>query len=242
MPAADELPESLAGLGRRQALELSPSRFETDTDRLLQVLEWTLADVHTTGDQSRRDRSSSCRRCRRHRPVRTPQPTPITPPARPAESPRGGGGCCLAVAWPCYLTLVLVAVLVFRPGAREPIVATEPATTSPDGLQLAGRSLTSPHDPPQLGDTVTVRFTLTNTTDQPIEMSGGTFVAARDPADVNLDTDPANVGTILEPGQSVDTEGQIPITASGRWQFWPCYESAVGVCPDYWTVFNVDVP
>jgi hypothetical protein len=44
MPHAEELPVSLAGLTRRQALELSPNRFEFDTNRLLKVLDRTLAD------------------------------------------------------------------------------------------------------------------------------------------------------------------------------------------------------
>jgi hypothetical protein len=42
MPRAEELPPSLAPLARRQALELSPSRFEFDTSRLLKVLDKTL--------------------------------------------------------------------------------------------------------------------------------------------------------------------------------------------------------
>lgn len=45
MPRADELPPSLAKLVRRQALELSPSRFHFDTARLLKVLDRTLAEV-----------------------------------------------------------------------------------------------------------------------------------------------------------------------------------------------------
>jgi hypothetical protein len=47
MPRADELPPTLARLVRRQALELSPSRFEFDTSRLLRVLDKTLAEVRT---------------------------------------------------------------------------------------------------------------------------------------------------------------------------------------------------
>ncbi len=47
MPRADELPPSLAGLVRRQALELSPARFDFDTSRLLKVLDRTLAEVRT---------------------------------------------------------------------------------------------------------------------------------------------------------------------------------------------------
>jgi ABC-type amino acid transport substrate-binding protein len=46
IPRAEELPDSLAGLVRRQALELSPSRFAADTDRLLTVLDRTLVEVH----------------------------------------------------------------------------------------------------------------------------------------------------------------------------------------------------
>jgi hypothetical protein len=46
MPRADQLPASLAKLVRRHALELSPSRFESDIGRLHQVLDTTLADVH----------------------------------------------------------------------------------------------------------------------------------------------------------------------------------------------------
>jgi Tol biopolymer transport system component len=43
MPTADELPASLAPLSRRQALELSSSRFTFDSDRLLAVLERTFS-------------------------------------------------------------------------------------------------------------------------------------------------------------------------------------------------------
>jgi TIR domain len=45
MPREDQLPPSLAPLARRQALELSPARFGSDTGRLLRVLETTLAGV-----------------------------------------------------------------------------------------------------------------------------------------------------------------------------------------------------
>ena len=50
MPNADELPAGLASLARRQALELSPSRFEYDTSRLLKILDMTLAEVRTAHD------------------------------------------------------------------------------------------------------------------------------------------------------------------------------------------------
>jgi TIR domain len=59
MPRADELPADLASLARRQALELSPSRFEYDTSRLLKILEITLAEVQTAHDGAATTTSSS---------------------------------------------------------------------------------------------------------------------------------------------------------------------------------------
>lgn len=52
LPPADELPPSLAGLVRRQALELSPARFDFDTGRLLKVLDQTLAELRATSGTS----------------------------------------------------------------------------------------------------------------------------------------------------------------------------------------------
>jgi hypothetical protein len=50
MPRADQLPPSLAKLVRRQALELSPSHFDFDTERLLEVLNKTLAESRKAQD------------------------------------------------------------------------------------------------------------------------------------------------------------------------------------------------
>ena len=50
IPRVDELPAGLTGLVRRQALEVSPSRFEYDTSRLLKVLDMTLAEVRKVRD------------------------------------------------------------------------------------------------------------------------------------------------------------------------------------------------
>jgi TIR domain len=45
MPQVAELPDSLAHLAHRQALELSPNRFGSDTARLLEVLDRTLNEI-----------------------------------------------------------------------------------------------------------------------------------------------------------------------------------------------------
>jgi hypothetical protein len=52
MPRDEELPPSLAPLARRQALELSPSRFDFDTSRLLKVLDKTLAEGRRAKDDA----------------------------------------------------------------------------------------------------------------------------------------------------------------------------------------------
>jgi hypothetical protein len=44
MPRGDQVPASLAPLVRRQALQLSPNRFEFDLGRLLPVLDKSLAE------------------------------------------------------------------------------------------------------------------------------------------------------------------------------------------------------
>jgi hypothetical protein len=49
MPEAAELPPSLASLVRRQALELSPSRFDSDIGRLLRALDKGLAEAQAQG-------------------------------------------------------------------------------------------------------------------------------------------------------------------------------------------------
>ncbi len=47
MPSAEQLPASLVRLARRQALELSPSRFKSDMARLLRALDKTLQEEQT---------------------------------------------------------------------------------------------------------------------------------------------------------------------------------------------------
>jgi tetratricopeptide (TPR) repeat protein len=51
MPHEDELPASLAKLARRQALELSPSRFDDDAGRLLRVLGRTISEAQEQARQ-----------------------------------------------------------------------------------------------------------------------------------------------------------------------------------------------
>jgi hypothetical protein len=97
MPRADELPGSLVRLVRRHALELSPSRFNFDTSRLLNVLDRTLAVVRTEQDDaaSMREpaektpdpRTTQLPKAPERREQVEPSPTPGPPPATPATRP-----------------------------------------------------------------------------------------------------------------------------------------------------------
>lgn len=73
MPRADELPPSIAPMVRRQALELSPHRFKSDTERLLDVIERSLDDLQVAAAEE------------------SPEPEPVTPSteaAPPTRPPR----------------------------------------------------------------------------------------------------------------------------------------------------------
>src|SRR6476659_8587509 len=45
LPSSEQLPDSLRGLIRRHAIELSPNRFEPDVARLVRIIDKTLAAV-----------------------------------------------------------------------------------------------------------------------------------------------------------------------------------------------------
>jgi hypothetical protein len=138
MPRADELPDSLAGLVRRQALELSPARFDFDTGRLLKVLDRTLAEVRAAQPE--------------------PSPTPVVPrpaPATPSGSSEPPGGQrrrrstrarVLTGAGIAVVMILLIVAVVANSGTNSPTGAASPspsagaATTSPS----AGATTTSP--------------------------------------------------------------------------------------------------
>ncbi|MGH9277771.1 MAG: toll/interleukin-1 receptor domain-containing protein [Acidimicrobiales bacterium] len=97
MPRAHEVPPTLAPLVRRQALELSPSRFAADLARLLPVLDRTLAEAAA-------------------RPVEAPAPAeaPAEPPARTSFTAVQKRVAAVVAA--VVLLLILVAVLALGGG------------------------------------------------------------------------------------------------------------------------------
>jgi hypothetical protein len=260
MPRADELPESMRALVRRQALELSPSRFESDTSRLVRVLESTLDEVRaeqrgatpsgswpapvaaTTGSQGPADLSAE------------PAPPPAPPPNqnRPADAQGGRRNRLLIIAAAVLgvAVIALAAVILFGNGDDDGGDSSEPGggaldvDTTPDtsehGLELTDLRAEA-DDPLRVDDVLTVRYSLTNVTEEPIELES-TFVGARNPANDNINIEDMNEGVVIAPGDTVSAEGRILLDSEGNWRVWPCYLLPGGqYCPDFWKVIYVPV-
>jgi hypothetical protein len=111
--------------------------------------------------------------------------------------------------------------------------------TSGDGIRLTGLKAVGRNNPPLVGDTVAVSYSLTNVGKQRIQLEY-TFVGARNAANDNKDTEDMNEGRALAPGETVDAQGRVFLDSAGTWQLWPCYVlSGDRFCPDKWQVFFV---
>jgi hypothetical protein len=110
-------------------------------------------------------------------------------------------------------------------------VDAEPST-SPEQIQLIGLSVTVRNDPPRVGDTVAVRYSLTNLGSAPMRFEY-TFVGARDTADENKDAEVENEGRTLAVGETIHAGGRVFLESPGTWTVWPCYLlSGDRYCPD----------
>ena len=256
MPRADELPESLTKLGRRQALEFSPSRFEFDTSRLFKVLDGTLAEMRRTQDDDGV----------RATPVKAGSSATAGEGAGegPKAPPRQRGrftartlvlGGVAAAAVVILLVVLLVSNLQTRPSPNANsadrqapaqagsggIDVDRSPVTSGDGLRLTDLQATTRRDPdpPRVGDTVTVSYALTNTTGQPLQLEY-TFVGARDASNEHHDAEDMNEGKTIAPGETVTAQGRVLLNSAGAWEIWPCYVlTGERFCPDKWQVFFV---
>jgi hypothetical protein len=152
------------------------------------------------------------------------------------------------------LIVGIVANLRTTPSASEDVGDGQAATqagggievdstpvTSPDGIGITGLKAASRRDPdpPSVGDTVTVSYSLTNGTDQRIQLEY-TFVGVRNPAGEHRDAEDMNEGRALAPGETVDAQGRVLLDSAGKWELWPCYVlSGDRFCPDKWQEFFV---
>jgi hypothetical protein len=265
MPRADELPDSLAKLVRRQALELSPSRFEFDTSRLLKVLETTLAEVRTAQEDTASKVAAAGEDTASKVAAAEEAPDPSTaevqaspePRPRDRDEPRGKPGgrlparARILAAAGVVVVLVLAGVVVAssrnhdgRPGtsaARGGIAVDSTPVSSGDGIKLTGLKAEGQGGPPSKGDTITVSYSLTNVGSQPLRLAA-TFVGARNEAGDHRDSEQLNLDRTLAPGETVATQGRVVVDSAGRWRLWPCYELGGGTtCPDEWQAFPVVV-
>ena len=246
MPRLEELPPSMSGLVRRQALELSPSRFEDDTKLLVKVLDSTLVEMRTeqrvgTADNPRGASESA----------ELAVPLPDRGPSATNRARRW------SIRLPIVSSIVLaaavlaltVALVVRVPSDTDDASETTGTfaldvdaspVTSQHGLELSALR-TEPPSAPAVGRTLTVRYALTNETAEPVQL-GYTFVAVRDPAGDNRDAEDSNEGVVVPPGQTVTAEGRVNLGSEGTWRVWPCYATASGdFCPDQWQVIYVPV-
>ena len=118
MPRADELPPSLAPLTRRQALELSPTRFASDTSRLLKVLERTLADARPGGADVAARSAPATAPERVEPPSGEPVPGAAVEP-RPAPRSRGrlgGRRLLIALGAAAAVTAAVIVAIVVTSG------------------------------------------------------------------------------------------------------------------------------
>jgi hypothetical protein len=240
MPRAEDLPESLSRLVRRQALELSPSRFDFDTDRLVRVLDRSLSEARGEATTDSVAGPSTP-------PSSEPGPSTPAPTAPPAAAARRRSNLpvMIGVGAVLLIAVVVIAVLVAGGGgdSGDGGSGTGGSGTlrSSDDIELSDVEHSVGSRRPVVGDTVTVSFTLTNVGDDGVTLEGS-FVGARNAADDNLDTDYSNVDTELAPGDSVGTEAQIQFDSAGTWLFWPCYALTNGsACPDEWGAFRITV-
>lgn len=119
-------------------------------------------------------------------------------------------------------------------------IDAEPATSS-DQIRLMGLTVSVRNNPPRVGDTITVNYSLTNVGEERVQMEY-TFVGARNPTDDNRDSEDINEGRVLAPGETIQAEGRIFFDSAGTWILWPCYAlPGDRFCPDQWKAFNVIV-
>jgi hypothetical protein len=119
MPTAEGLPDSLNRLARRQALELSPARFDFDTGRLLKKLDRELAEIRASQTES-------------DAPHVVPQAAAATLPPAPRDGRRHSTQTWLLVGTGVAVVLILliVAVLANNGTPSSPAGAESPSTSA----------------------------------------------------------------------------------------------------------------
>jgi hypothetical protein len=139
MPRAEELPDSMAKLVRRQALELSPARFDFDTGRLLKVLGGALAEVRAA--QAAPSPTASARQAA---PATPPAAPPTSRPSAPAgERPRRRSTRARVLAGAAVAVVLIVVVAVILADSGTPPAGGPSAGPSAGAATTSTRSTTT---------------------------------------------------------------------------------------------------
>jgi TIR domain len=134
MPAVEELPDSLARLAHRQALELSPARFDFDTGRLLKVLDKTLAEIRA---QAEPDVAPGVQ-----------QATAATPPPAPQQRRRRSTRTWLLAGTGIAVVLILLIVVFANRGVTPLPTGAASPSTSAGAATTSGPGPTATTSPP----------------------------------------------------------------------------------------------
>ena len=105
---------------------------------------------------------------------------------------------------------------------------------SPEGIELTGLVATSNQETPDVGDEVTLEFSLENVSGETLTLEE-TFIGIRNPENESRDDAHENEGRVFAAGDVIDVNASIVVDSAGMWTFWPCYllDSGSG-CPDTW--------
>jgi TIR domain len=149
MPGRHDLPEALAPLSRRNAIELSEARFHADVNRLIEAIEKSFAVEETQGSVATAKEPTT--------PVKSTQTTPATPPVPSTSSiaalkepkvwTRKHLIIVAAVGATVILLLAIAQFAVFKQPEKKP---TPPVLTSHrNDASPASPSPSSPAQKPQ---------------------------------------------------------------------------------------------
>ena len=141
MPHPDQLPAGLRGLARRQALELSSTRFGADTQRLIGVVEATLQEAHEARTASLTPSGAPPEADTKDRPAGVAAPIHAPPDVEPAGAVAGVSGFRLRTASRRRVVLaVTLAVLLVAGGITVALNRRSGSAGSPWRMVIAGNA------------------------------------------------------------------------------------------------------
>jgi hypothetical protein len=138
MPNIEELPNTLSKLARRQALELSPARFDFDTDRLLKVLDKELTEIRAKGAEP--DTAPD-----------VPQVPAAAPPPASSQRQRRSTRTWLLAGTGMAVVLILIVAILINNGTPSSPTGAPSSSTSSGAATTSAPATTATTSPPANG-------------------------------------------------------------------------------------------